>query len=486
MQPRTQLSTDRLLTLGMALYADKKTMEQRIHGIFARPRSATGALLASILLTATLGLACFTTACQPAREQADAPATEFVFCQTRRERREQIAPAVQTGAATRGSWAIEDAAPGAEDAIAAFLPVVNALFQTEYAPDDMRTAYYRDETGFRADLWRIESDDLGIVGALDADTLTLVSADSAIAPAKKPDADYATLDPYFETAAERTADALGGTVQELRLTGADAGASAPRGSGTADVLLTDGRVCQLGVYADANRTLYAVGVYPDGDCASESVYWRADLNNAEGVVQLVHPRYFLRGLPDRTDMPQEEARAFYERFMSAAAIPNRQTYDASAEPSMIFYVDHSGARDNYWHIEGEWYTIDLSSHTGQLLSAWSNTGFTASPVSDPVADAAGRRDDEAGAAALIAGLFGEENIERTYAQQGDGSASRGATVYMKDGTADQGSYEYGSIDRITLETTEGPHGATDPVWAADHVYVHNETGEIFHLDWFWD
>jgi len=57
-------STDRLLTLGMALTTDRRAMEQRVRGVFARKKSAKGVLVLSALLVLALGFAAFTTACQ--------------------------------------------------------------------------------------------------------------------------------------------------------------------------------------------------------------------------------------------------------------------------------------------------------------------------------------------------------------------------------------------------------------------------------------
>ena len=68
----TNHTTDQLLTLGMALISDRKTMERRVRGVFARRRSARGVLVLSIVLVLALGFAAFTTACQPgqgAKEQ---------------------------------------------------------------------------------------------------------------------------------------------------------------------------------------------------------------------------------------------------------------------------------------------------------------------------------------------------------------------------------------------------------------------------------
>ena len=60
-------STDQLLTLGMALITDKRAMERRVRGVFARKRSAKGALALSAVLALALGFAAFTTACQPGK-----------------------------------------------------------------------------------------------------------------------------------------------------------------------------------------------------------------------------------------------------------------------------------------------------------------------------------------------------------------------------------------------------------------------------------
>ncbi len=66
---QSQSTTEKLLSLGMALNADRATMEQRIRGIFSRKKSGITALAAAVLLTAAVGIGCFTTACRPVTEQ---------------------------------------------------------------------------------------------------------------------------------------------------------------------------------------------------------------------------------------------------------------------------------------------------------------------------------------------------------------------------------------------------------------------------------
>jgi hypothetical protein len=57
-------STEKYLTLGMALYADRTPMELRVRGVFARKKSARAVKLLALLLCVTLGVGCFTTACK--------------------------------------------------------------------------------------------------------------------------------------------------------------------------------------------------------------------------------------------------------------------------------------------------------------------------------------------------------------------------------------------------------------------------------------
>ena len=63
-----QFTTDKLLSLGMALHADKRTMEHRVRSIFARRHSAWFASVAAVVLCGAIGVLGFTTACQPAEE----------------------------------------------------------------------------------------------------------------------------------------------------------------------------------------------------------------------------------------------------------------------------------------------------------------------------------------------------------------------------------------------------------------------------------
>ena len=51
----------------MALTTDKRAMERRVRGVFARKRSAKGVIALALVLALALGVAAFTTACQPGK-----------------------------------------------------------------------------------------------------------------------------------------------------------------------------------------------------------------------------------------------------------------------------------------------------------------------------------------------------------------------------------------------------------------------------------
>ncbi len=61
-------STEELLSIGMALQADRNTMEQRIRGIFSR-KSSRAAYVSALALSIALAVGCFTSACRPVKAE---------------------------------------------------------------------------------------------------------------------------------------------------------------------------------------------------------------------------------------------------------------------------------------------------------------------------------------------------------------------------------------------------------------------------------
>ena len=79
-EPRT---AGEILSQGLALSADKKTMEERVRGVFGRSRSTALAVAAAFVIIALALILCFTTVLWPVKGtevSADPPAAE-VFSQ---------------------------------------------------------------------------------------------------------------------------------------------------------------------------------------------------------------------------------------------------------------------------------------------------------------------------------------------------------------------------------------------------------------------
>ena len=79
-EPRT---AGEILSPGLALSADRKTMEERVRGVFGRSRSTALAVAAAFVITALALILCFTTVLRPvkgAEVPVDPPAAE-VFSQ---------------------------------------------------------------------------------------------------------------------------------------------------------------------------------------------------------------------------------------------------------------------------------------------------------------------------------------------------------------------------------------------------------------------
>ncbi len=74
-EPRT---TEEILSLGLGLTADKKTMEERVRGVFSRRHSTALAAAVAFVIVALALLLCFTTVLRPvkAKEGMKTPVKE--------------------------------------------------------------------------------------------------------------------------------------------------------------------------------------------------------------------------------------------------------------------------------------------------------------------------------------------------------------------------------------------------------------------------
>ena len=558
-------STDQLLTLGMALTTDRRTMERRVRGVFARKKSAKGIVALSLMLALALGFGAFTTACQPGQPIAsgsdalvsggdavisgenalasgendttdkDAEVAEEYTKEkalhwlafSLNEARKFPAPRMEDIVFTeRGTWEIQQMTDASEQGIAVnrFLEIANAIFEKSYTQEDMATTYYIDQSGFRSDLWRFDSKDGVLSGALDADNLALISVDCLDEPgdtlhssltdtAQNPvRVDYwGTLDPT--SAVDRVAKILGGTAQELKDFGGSGRDNATAGwmiQSEVQFQLGDGRYCSVRMFADEALTPTTVCVYPDAACAEESVFWRADLENNPDVIQLLSSEDFRVGEPTEGDMTRPEAIAFFEKIIEVAGSENVAPGDKPPEPSTEFYVDASGTRENYWRVEGSGFILELASKTGRMLSLSSNGSLgTKLGLSDIPSDQLGEKEYQDATQALFTALFGKNAVESVSLCNKDNYFVCTMDLYMTDGTLHEVKYNKGrliedsvyfrldpntwesvpewlekwtSVDdagKISIPGFDNCSWMVTPKWIASGVYIHNETGELF-------
>ena len=565
------MNTDHLLTLGMALTTDQRAMERRVRGVFARRKSAKGVWILSLMLACSLGFAAFTTACQPGQATVsnsnaqvasggdalvsggdaiapsgnvaaqDAAGTDDEYTKesamSRLARILSIArnysvPRMESiSYDERGTWLVETDPDNAARLTAAnrFLEIANEIFSKNYTPNDLKTTYYIDQTGYRADVWRFDSTDGVLSGAVEAKTLAFLSADCLNEPSdqvhesiakENSDGDayllWENLD--ISPAAVRIAGILGGTAENLSERGGSGRDGAIQGWMIQEEMLFslgEGKYCDINVFGDENLTPTTVCVYPDADCAEEGVFWRADLQRVEGAAKLLHPQDFREGTPGADDMPQTEAINFFRKLVGAAGLIDLANGAIPPEPSTTFYVDYSGARENYWHVEGSSISFDLTSKTGRMLNLTGNAKLGSNLVlmSIPYEKMGGKEYEEA-TRNLFTALFGKDAVQ---------SVSNNA-VYddhyctmdpvMADGTEYEIMYQDGLIVEAALfystdpstwtsvpdwlkkwATTDAKTGELSvqgfangkkrivPDWLADWVYINNETGEIYAMEW---
>ena len=502
-----QSRTDRLLTLGMALYTDKRAMERRVRGIFARKRSTKATVLIALLLVCALAFGGFTTACQPGQTTAtngnaapasagnalasggnalasggnavdvDADAQSNAGQGTTREQVMQYrdyefeengafaAPRIGNTVFTeRGTWTVQKNADKAAalEAQNSFLKIANAVFYTDYTVDDVTATYYKDETGFRADLWHIAANDGTLVGAVKAGTYDFISAQCKT---EVPDALHSSIaDGVFRN--EQTGDSnLDSSAAETRIAGIlgegvvqskDALLSYFNNTPYAWAMqeqisfqLESGRWCAVNLYGDAALTPFSIGIFPDEDCLFETEYWRADLDMSESAVQLQHPQDFRKGEPGADDMSVEDAYAFFYRLIELAGDAFGGT-EKVQEPNATFYIDYSGARENYWHLEGDNLSFDLTSKTGRMLNLKANNtiGFDIGLLDIPYAEMGNQAYLDA-TKKLFNGLFGEGSVKEVQLNAVYDYHYCTVDPVMADGTSYEIMYCDGLVEEVT-------------------------------------
>lgn len=504
------MPTERLLTLGMALTADKRTMERRVRGIFARRTSARAAKVGALALCLLLGAACFTTACQP--QAADAgetrvtggniplesaapsdPARKAEILSYRDFQIDQnrvfVVPRVSSKVfVERGSWALRDAKNGEEEAKAAFLASANPVFNADYSTDDLTALYYADETGWREDVWRFDSSDGVLAGASEADSLRLISADCKTIPGDGRNRGLLGTGKTEAACAptlERVAKALGSTTNGGdNSTEPSAYSDVTNGFGLQELVcfsLSDGRFASVELFGDEALTIFSVAAYPDLDCMLEHVYWRADLEWDEGVIDLEHPQDFRAGEPGDGNLTRGQALSYYYALVTAAGTADGKTREQIDEPETVFYIDYSGARENYWHIDGEYASMDVAASSRHIFNviAKQELGSALHLPQRPTSDA----QDEpylVQSQALLEAVLGQGKIVRAEVNSVSDGTSCSIYCVATDGAYYDLNYDNGKLGAIDYEYSVF-NGCWDLYknWMADYVYKNLNTGETF-------
>ena len=539
-----RINTEYLLTLGMALTSDKRSMERRVRGVFARKKSAKGVLALSLVLALTLGFAAFTTACQPGQptssggnaitsggnaiasggnaitsggnalasggnalasggnalaSSGNATATSGeltkekamkMLSNTLRSARRLVIPHVEQIVFTeRGEWERQKELNDANrtQAAEAFLKITNAIFSTNFTPNDLDAMYYIDKSGNRPSIWRFDSKDGKIAGAVNAENLAFLSADCINMPT---DALHDSLtsggkiDPDkldLSSLTGRIAKLFGGTVTGLDQRGDYSVENATAGwmiKRSVVFSLGDGRYCAINAYADQNLTPTTICIYPDEDCANENVFWRADLEQTGNASKLLSPQDFREGEPGKDDLAKKDALSFFNKLFETAGYTNSAANGKPAEPNATFYVDHSGTRENYWHLEGSDVSFDLTSKTKRMLNLKANglLGSKLGLTQIPYAQMGGEEYAQA-TRKLIAALF--DNVAITSVGVNAVYDEHYCTMdaELADGTIYEIMYQDGLIVDATRFVYADPGYWTEiPGWLAKWTEINPETG----------
>ncbi len=237
------------------------------------------------------------------------------------------------------------------------------------------------------------------------------------------------------------------------------------------------------IYGEQNLTVSSIGVYPDSTCADEDVYWRADLIWAEDVITVAAPQDFRKGEPGANDMPVEQAYDLYYKLVAAAGPLESPITGQPKEPNATFYIDYSGARENYWHIEGKYARFDLTSQTGHMLNLEANSKLGSSMGLMAIDyDHMGGQEYIDATRALFTAMFGEDSVKdvlvnAVYDYHYCTSIPSWRTEPLRNHVPD------GLIVEATFFSPRRKAIWHDPNWAADWIYKNNETGETFHMEW---
>lgn len=350
--------------------------------------------------------------------------------------------------------------------------LAKALFDYELTDKAVSFDYYTDTSKHRPDFVRITTSDDTVTCTLSAGTLDLIEIDYFFIPASEQTRDISDSQSISEGDRQQAgtiAALFDSTVAEIAPTGGMGGKEL--WAQTYALKLANGKLVQFAVM---NGTVYAVGVYPSEASMQESVYFDADVQIDSSLVRPASERDFRKGEPGADDMGLEEAQGIYGQFFALAGGDGQ--YD---KPKATFYLDHSGKRENYWHMEGKKLTMDLSSKSKWIVS------LTCDDLWNPAYDLTGIPYDSMGGKEyaayvgnIMGGIYGAdlENVEVNAVYD-----YHYCTEYarMADGTVCEFFFKDGKLQEVFFYTDEECWRAGQRGWRADHEYVNAASGETF-------
>lgn len=345
------------------------------------------------------------------------------------------------------------------------------LFGHSITDADIVFRYYTDTSKHRADFVKVVTMDSAIVCTLAADTLDLIEIDYYFIPEKEQISELGVITDGDRRIADKVAASFGTDVLHIRPYGGGWSDKYGYGTKTFNLTMENGKLVKIGTL---NDELYAVGVFPTQACITESVYFVADIQRDPSIVHLACPRNFVLGEPGEGDMTKDEALSIYNKFLNLA-----NGTGIYPDPEATFYVDKSGARENYWHLKGEKLTLDIASRSKWLVylkcnGLWNpDKNLTEIPYGSMGGSAY-----EVYVRNIMKGIYGDSlvRVEPNAVYDGhycteDAIMADGSwyEFYFKDGKLMQVYYFY-NLDCYEI----GPSG-----WKADNTYINTVTGEEF-------
>lgn len=366
--------------------------------------------------------------------------------------------------------------------------IYSVLLGRELDLDAVTVSQYWDKSGYRENILRLTDEKNDFVCVLRESDLSLLVADNALFAASE------TLD--HKKDAESVANYLG-TNSTGKVFG-HGGSQNRDGSWVEQSVgyeLGDGRWITLSY---ANRSLHGVQVHPDYYSMQESACFQADIRIAPEVVHLVAPERFEKGSLDAIaegDMTPEQVEQLYRTFLSAAnsrAETRRQATGKTLEEldynlkegEITYYLDRSGYRENYYHIEKKGLVImDVAAKSGYIVRAKCNALYNLDPALDltPIDyDHMGGKEYLDYVRNIAEQTWGAENVRDVDVNAVYDGNYCTIDPYMTDGSWYEFFFEGGKLTEIQFFATErcGIMG-----WGADALYVNTITGEEFYLEW---